>query len=47
MDLMTANGQFKTEFRRHDAAAAVRGIAGDADLHMGRVTLEPARRQKS
>ena len=33
MDLMAARGQFQTEFGGDNAAAAVRGIAGDADLH--------------
>jgi len=37
VDLVAAAGQFHSQLRRHDAAAAVRGIAGDADVHLASV----------
>ena len=33
MDFVAARGQFQAQFRRNNAAAAVRGIAGDSDPH--------------
>jgi hypothetical protein len=33
MYLVAARGQFEAKLRRNDAAAAVSGIAGDADPH--------------
>ena len=37
VDLVAAGGQFQAEFGGDDAAAAVGGIAGDADVHFTRV----------
>ena len=36
VDLVAARGQFQAELGGDDAAAAVRGIAGDADLSCSR-----------
>src|SRR5712692_3111879 len=36
MNLVAALRQFQTQFRGHNAAAAVRGITGDPDLHSAR-----------
>ena len=33
VDLVAAGGEFDAEFGRDDAAAAVGGVTGDADLH--------------
>ena len=37
VDLVAAIGQFEAQFRGHDAAAAVGGITGDADVHTVRL----------
>src|SRR5262249_22512779 len=41
VDLVAARSQFQAQFRGDDSAAAVCGIAGDADLHFCSVALRP------
>ncbi len=45
MDFVAAGGQFQAEFGGDDAAAAVSGIASDADVHFASVALNRTQRR--